>query len=851
MAHISAPHAEFLAGKAVTPTMMERFELTTVETVEELPEELKNFPVDLAPGLPGLVFWWTEPDGRRVPQIKLIEQTVQVNGDYVKYVFPVGAGAKLGEFRKADGDTVLITEGTKQSLVAAEYAPEGMGVYGIAGCRNWSTEGVPTPHLQVVDGKHVLVLLDSDAASNLDVYDAGLALAEACKAEGAESVRFVRLPGGKKSALDDLLGTREEGRRTAMLKRLLDGAGAKPADTKPKASKSKDKVMKPDGERGVIVVNDDRYLVINALTNALVGRWNRTRLFNYGGIICQRDNLTMRPVTKDQFNDVIQETAITVHRAETGDSTVDTYAYPEGVTAGAVLSRAGSFAQLDKLSQIPFVRIDGTICSTSGYDEASRSYLALAKELEGVTVPEQPTPGEVKAAVELLVDDLLQGFPFPTDADRANAIATVLTPFIRDLVPVSPLAVIDGKEAGSGKNLFADVVSIIVTGRSAQPLPYSTDDAEQRKVITSAFRSGASMFVFDEAHRIEGASMARALTSHTYQDRVLGVSNLAEFPNNVTWMSLGNNVQVFGDLARRVYRVRIEYQGESPENRPETDFKHPDLRAWATGHRAELVRACLTLVRAWFSAGQPKGEVPFRMGSFETWQSTIAGVLANAGVTGFLAGMKEWRSESDFERKHWVAHFQWLHDTFGEGEFTTAQVTRKLREARDDAEYPHEMTDASKEGFSRQLGVAYARQNGRTLDGFTLSKLDVTGHGKVGKWRVTGPSPFTSGGTVPNPDKPGPSGEGSGGSGGDPTPTYVGENMSLDAGSAHTHVFPGGGGGRVSSASSTPSPIGSLLHLADGPALMPCPECGTPQETFGAAGILRACPTCHPATFGR
>lgn len=489
-----------------------------------------------------------------------------------------------------------------------------------------------------------------------------------------------------------------------------------------------------------VTVNGDRWRVMQSLLGQLVTRWDRLRLFNYGGVLCQREGVGMRPVTKELLDAIIAETC------ETGTMKVDrrkgeeaepmfTHALPEARVLGALLAMPEHFSPLEKLSQIPFVRPDGTICTDSGYDATTKTFLELDPALQGLRVPEHPTAAQVRQAVQLLTDELLVDFPFDTTADRANALATLLTPFVRDLIPTSPLGVIDAKEAGSGKNLLGDIISILVTGKSAQPLPYTTDDVEQRKVITSAFRSGVSMLLFDEAHELEGASFARALTSHSYQDRVLGMSTLAEFPNNRTWISLGNQVQIRGDMARRVYRVRLEYPGASPENRAAEEFRHPDLRQWATDNRRELVHACLTLVRAWFANGKPAATLTFRMGSFERWQETLAGILAVADVDGFLGNTKQWRSESDFERQHWVDHLRWLQTRFGDQTFTAAQVTQGLRQDRE-AEHPHDMNDPFQEGYTRRLGQTYARVRDRILDGLQLVKCASTGHDNVNKWKI-------------------------------------------------------------------------------------------------------------------
>lgn len=489
-----------------------------------------------------------------------------------------------------------------------------------------------------------------------------------------------------------------------------------------------------------VTINGDRWEVMQTLSAELVGRWDGQRLFNFGGVLCQRDGVGMRPVTKELLEVIVAETCITgtvkVDRRKGEEAEpVFTHALPEARVLGALLAMPERFSPLEKLSQVPFVRPDGTICTDSGYDAATKTFLEIDPALQGLQVPEHPTAADVRQAVQLLTDELLVDFPFDTTADRANALATLLTPFVRDLIPTSPLGVIDAKEAGSGKNLLGDIISILVTGKSAQPLPYTTDDAEQRKVITSAFRSGVSMLLFDEAHELEGASFARALTSHSYQDRVLGMSTLAEFPNNRTWISLGNQVQIRGDMARRVYRVRLEYPGASPENRAAEEFRHPDLRQWATDNRRELVRACLTLIRAWFANGKPAANLAFRMGSFERWQETIAGILAVADVDGFLGNTKQWRSESDFERQHWVEHLRWLQTRFGDQMFTAAQVTQGLRQDRE-AEHPHDMNDPFQEGYTRRLGQTYARVRDRILDGLQLVKCAATGHDNVNKWKI-------------------------------------------------------------------------------------------------------------------
>ncbi len=426
-----------------------------------------------------------------------------------------------------DTDTgrVLIVDGAAQAAAIAEHTPADHAVYAIDGARGWLDDDGPTPELLVVDGRHVVIFLRDDPANSLDIYEAAAGLAEACTAEGAETVKFARPPGRGRTDIAATLAGRTEDRRCPYLERLITGAKTKPADAKPKPEKRNTaRLPEATADRGTVVVSGDKWKVITELTGALQARWDADRLFCYGDVLVQRDGAAVQAITRDSFSAVIAETCATVVETERGSYM---HAWPDGQTVGAILSKPRLFAPLDRISQIPFVRPDGTICQTRGYDEPTRTYLAIDQALGSIVVPDEPTPGEIKDAADLLVGHLLEGFPFPTAADRANAVATILTPFIRALVPISPLGVVDGKQRGSGKNLFADVLSIIVFGRTAEPLPFSIDDEENRKVITSAFRTGATLFVFDEAHKLGGNNLNRALTGLTWKDRILGVSNMA------------------------------------------------------------------------------------------------------------------------------------------------------------------------------------------------------------------------------------------------------------------------------------------------------------------------------------
>src|SRR5206468_1973655 len=76
-------------------------------------------------------------------------------------------------------------------------------------------------------------------------------------------------------------------------------------------------------------------------------------------------------------------------------------------------------------------------------------------------------------------------------------------------------------------------------------------------------------------------------------------------------------------------------------------FRHPDLRAWGHGHRAELVWAALTIGQAWIAAGRSDGRTV--LGMFESWSKVIGGILEVAGIAGFLGNLSEFYDAADVE----------------------------------------------------------------------------------------------------------------------------------------------------------------------------------------------------------
>lgn len=214
--------AALLTASAIPPERWAEFGISLVTRREHVPDCIdREFWVKG----PGLLFQWPLDDGRSVPQFRPFVPVKDEKGEEQKYIFPPKGPHNPGSFtsplREPEGGSpVLLVEGTKQSLAARAWAPQGWGVRGTPGC--WSWRG---PQMPWAADRDVLVLFDKDMGSNRDVYDAAKDLRDALIAEGAESVRFMRLTNaGAKDGLDDVLGRREADTRTQYLERLARAA---------------------------------------------------------------------------------------------------------------------------------------------------------------------------------------------------------------------------------------------------------------------------------------------------------------------------------------------------------------------------------------------------------------------------------------------------------------------------------------------------------------------------------------------------------------------------------------------------------------------------------------------------
>lgn len=272
----------------------------------------------------------------------------------------------------------------------------------------------------------------------------------------------------------------------------------------------------------------------------------------------------------------------------------------------------------------------------------------------------------------------------------------------------------DAPQAGSGKTLLASIVSEKTSGNAAamRPAPIRNDD-EWRKTLTATIQAGHCLTIFDNVdHLLDSPSLALAVTTSTWTDRILGHTELVTLPQHTIFVVTGNNIVLGGDLPRRCYWIRLDAQCSEPwRNRK---FRHPDLRGWVRSNRGRLLAAILTLARAWFIAGCPQPSTPI-LGSFEEWCRIVGGILEFAGISGFLGNLDELYRQSDPTIAAWEA---FLIELFRQMPRSGFKVATAVARAREDAELrstlPEDLGDFEPiASFQRRLGKALLKRVGR------------------------------------------------------------------------------------------------------------------------------------------
>jgi putative DNA primase/helicase len=387
---------------------------------------------------------------------------------------------------------------------------------------------------------------------------------------------------------------------------------------------------------------------------------------------------------------------------------------PSAVVQAIIEEPDKGFPELVGVSNVPVFGSGWELVNEPGYNEITRMYLGHNCPLLGSSV----FLDDMIAARGILLE-AVRDFPFADASSKAHALASILLPFVRGALgdAPTPLHVIEAPTPGSGKGRLADLVSVIATGSCCRPTSLSASTAENAKKLSSILVTGAPIILLDNLPQekvLNDSVLASMLTTTSPTERLLGRSSMMSLTNLAVWIATANNPRCSLELTRRSVRIRLDPSCDRPWLRK--DFLHPDLLGWARTRRADLVAACLCLVRAWVENGRP-GWTDGGLGSFEVWSSTIGGILAGAGIPGFLGNLEEAYRENDGESEDWLMVVQLWWQQFGNNSVRASDICELC--------VAHGLLDdvigfgAARSQVSR-LGRALQQNTGRVFGGLKL-----------------------------------------------------------------------------------------------------------------------------------
>lgn len=392
---------------------------------------------------------------------------------------------------------------------------------------------------------------------------------------------------------------------------------------------------------------------------------------------------------------------------------------------------------LTGLIESPTMRADGSILDQPGYDAATG--LLFQPSADFPPIPREPSRDDAMAALNELLD-LIASFPFIEDPaapdhspDRSVALSAFLTALVRRTLPTAPLHGFTAPVAGSGKSLLVDMASILATGRPSAVLSQGQTAEEFEKRLAATLIAGDLLVSIDNCELPLGSDLlCQALTQQVVRLRPLGGSMVVDVPTNAMLLATGNNLALSGDMTRRALLCRLDPQCERPELR---QFDRNPL-ADAMARRGELVRAGLTVLRAYAVAGRP-GRLP-PLGSFEAWSDTVRSALVWSAQPDPCATMEEARAADPVLDSLTAVLSAWW-GAIGGDKVTTGELIRRATASSaalfgNGVEYRYPefrealLVVAGDSGAinSRRLGKWLTRHQGRIVNGLCLNREGIT-----------------------------------------------------------------------------------------------------------------------------
>lgn len=397
----------------------------------------------------------------------------------------------------------------------------------------------------------------------------------------------------------------------------------------------------------------------------------------------------------------------------------------------AVLSVGGSrgINPIKGLIDHPMIDSNLRLIGKTGYDKPTQ--LLTEFDANDFTVLDKAlSEDEVKQHLEWIYAPFV-GFELAGNEDKSILYAAIFSAVIRQILPVCPAFAADAPMQGSGKTLLAQTIAIIASGKlpTAIPAHGQQNDDEFRKRLFALLLEGEKACLFDNLVGVfDSAAFAAALTSETFSDRVLGESKTKTVMVRTLFLLTGNNLNIQGDMSRRVLRMRLRPKNDKLTQR-KYDFNPIKM---ASTMRNQIISSVLSLINHWKRSDMPKASGT--MTSFDDWDTLVRQPLTfignqypELGLVDVLEISVTQQADSS-DKEALIALLIALARSYGIGKtFKASDAKDRVMASPELQDAVYAFMDKSKMQSSQYLGNMLKQHVERNVEGLVLMSKKVSG----------------------------------------------------------------------------------------------------------------------------
>lgn len=323
-----------------------------------------------------------------------------------------------------------------------------------------------------------------------------------------------------------------------------------------------------------------------------------------------------------------------------------------------------------------------------------------------------------------VIDYILREFCFQDDNDKANAIAAMITPFLRGLFSSfrvrTPLWIYLANRERAGKDYLADINGLLYEGYSLEEPPICTgeksnNNEELKKKILSALINGRKRLHFaNNKGFLDNSVLEAVITAERYSDRMLGRNDILTFDNELDFSLSGNiGIGFTPDIANRSKFIRLFLDIEDANSRR---FDNPGLHKWVAENRGLILSCFFRMIIEWIDKGSPKGKIPFA--SFYEWSEIVGGIMEVCGYANPCIKDKENLAVGgDTETTDMKRLFEMCNSFYGEEWIDKTKIRNLIKNS--DEEIFHYF-DFEKKTDQIKFGLKISKFVGRVLSNIRL-----------------------------------------------------------------------------------------------------------------------------------